>query len=62
MSRQVSLEGEVARTTERAVLYRDEWGNETWIPRSVLLDGDSLDDGDTDLVCAEWFAEKEGLQ
>lgn len=61
MSRQTDLTGEVVRATSYAVLFRDESGREWWIPRSVCLDGDSLDEGDTDLVVATWFCEKEGI-
>lgn len=63
MSRQRTLIGEVLRpTTERAVLFRLETGVEKWIPRSVCLDGDVISEGDTELVVAEWFCEKEGLE
>lgn len=61
MSRQVDLEGEVHYETARAVEVKLATGETIWIPRSVLLDGDALTIGDTDLVCAEWFALKEGL-
>lgn len=62
MSRQRDLVGEVLRVSPRAVLFRTDTGIETWIPRSVCLDGDTIDVGDTDLVVAEWFCEKEGLE
>ncbi|AUQ95986.1 hypothetical protein PhaeoP66_03244 [Phaeobacter inhibens] len=62
MSRQVTLAGQITRTTDSAVFWEDEEEQQTaWIPRSVLLDGETLDVGDADIVCAEWFAEKEGL-
>jgi len=62
VSRQVSLAGEILITTDKAVLFRsDSDDSETWIPRSVLLDGDKIDEGDRDVVCAEWFALKEDL-
>lgn len=61
MSRQTDLHGEVIKATPAAVLFRDETGRECWLPRSVCLDGDAVDEGDTDLVVAEWFAAKEGL-
>lgn len=62
MSRQRDLVGEVLRVSPRAVLFRADAGTEAWIPRSVCLDGDTIDVGDTDIVAAEWFCEKEGLE
>lgn len=60
--RTATLVGEIIRTTQAAVLYRETvTDRETWIPRSVLQDGDQVETGDTDLVCACWFIEKEDL-
>lgn len=53
--------GEAVRTTDMAVLIRDDSGEEHWVPRSVCRDGDSLEVGDTDIEVQRWFAEKEGL-
>lgn len=61
MSRRESIDGEVIRTTERAVLVRCPDKREVWVPRSVCLDGDMIEEGDTDLEVETWFAEKEGL-
>lgn len=49
--------------TEMAVLIEDADGSETWIPKSQIMDFDStMEPGtDTELLVAEWFAEKEGL-
>lgn len=58
---QITLSGEIIRTTDRAVLFRSETGDETWIPRSVCPGGEDLEDGDTDILVARWFAEGEGL-
>lgn len=57
---QTTIQAEITKTTERAVLivYEDE---EYWVPRSVCLDGDSLQVGDDDLIVADWWLEKEGL-
>lgn len=57
---QATLEAEITRTTDSAVLV-DLDDRELWIPRSVCLEGDALDVGDTDIIVAAWFAEKEGL-
>jgi hypothetical protein len=59
----VTLDGvdQVIRTSGKAVLVRFDDLREVWIPRSVREDGADLGEGDTDIVVAEWFAEKEGL-
>lgn len=33
----------------------------TWVPRSVVQDGDEIEIGETDLCVQAWFVEKEGL-
>jgi len=57
---QSTIEAEITRATDAAVLV-DLGDREVWIPRSVCLEGDALDVGDTDLIVADWFIEKEGL-
>lgn len=57
---QTTIEAEITRATDAAVLVELE-DREVWIPRSVCLEGDALDVGDTDLLVADWFLEKEGL-
>jgi len=57
---QSTIEAEIIRTTDAAVLV-DLGDREVWIPRSVCLEGDALDVGDTDLIVADWFIEQEGL-
>lgn len=32
-----------------------------WVPRSVVIDGETISDGDTDLVIRTWFCEREGI-
>lgn len=59
---QSTLSGEVTKTSRSAVLFVMDDGTELWVPRSVCLDGDSLDEGDTDLVVADWWLEKNGVQ
>lgn len=56
-----TLEGEVIRATEKAVLLRHEDGSEVWIPRSVCVDGEAIEKGDTDVVVSTWWLEQEGL-
>lgn len=50
----------VIRGTDKAVLVR-KGTSDTWIPRSLILEGDMLGIGDIDIVVAEWFSEGEGL-
>lgn len=57
---QTTVAGEVIRTTAAAVLFKLDDGDEVWVPRRVCLDGDSAEEGDTDLVIADWWLEKEG--
>jgi hypothetical protein len=35
--------------------------DEHWIPRSQIMDGDTLTVGDTDIVVKSWIADCEGL-
>lgn len=61
MSATVEFYAEVLHETEMAVLCEVD-GDEVWIPRSVIEDGEDLETGDTgDIEVAEWFAIKEGL-
>lgn len=63
MSRQRTIAGEVTKTFPKSVLvHLPEQDRTLFIPRSVILDGDTLSPGDTDLVVAEWFCEKEGIE
>lgn len=57
----ITLEGyESGRGTEKAIILLK--GRKTfWVPRSVLLDGETMDPGETDIVMKTWFAEKEGF-
>lgn len=58
---QTTLSGEVTKTTDSAVLFVTDDGTELWVPRSVCLDGGSIGEGDTDLVVADWWLEKNGV-
>ncbi len=55
----------VVGVTEKAIKIRwtqpDDIEVEQWMPRSVCIDGDTLVVGDTDVVAATWFVEKEDL-
>lgn len=57
---QSTIDAEIIRAADRAVLivYEDA---EVWVPRSVCLEGNSISVGDTDLIVADWWLEKEGL-
>jgi len=65
----VALDGYVlTNQTERAIgivkvgIEAFTKGNLVWVPRSLVEDeGETLAGGDTDIVVAEWFAEREGL-
>lgn len=53
---------EVVAETDLALCFSID-GEEVWVPKSVIEDGDSISKGDEDLKVevASWFAEKEGL-
>ena len=55
------IDGEIIRTTPRAVLVRVSRRREVWVPRSLCEGGDTLDVGDDDIRVAAWWAVKEGL-
>lgn len=57
---QTTIPTEIIRTTDDAVLAEIE-GDEVWVPRKVCLDGASVNVGDTDIIVADWWLEKEGL-
>lgn len=63
--RHIIVEGEVRSVTAKAVLFipRGPDGDDgyVWVPRSVIVDGDHAEVGDTDLEVASWFVEREGL-
>ncbi len=51
--------GEVIRTTDRAVLFRlEDSGEEKWIPRSQIDDGDDVQEGCSELYVAKWLVAK----
>lgn len=58
---QTTLSGEVKKTTDDAVLFQTDDGTEFWVPRSVCLDGQEIDEGDTDIVIADWWLEANGV-
>jgi hypothetical protein len=58
---QTTLSGEVKKTTDDAVLFLTDAGSEFWVPRSVCLDGQSIDEGDSDIAVATWWLEKNGV-
>lgn len=56
--------GHVRRTSPEAVLIRPKGGTrdeDFWAPRSVIKDGDTLEEGDRDLDIARWWLLKKGL-
>lgn len=58
------VEGRVRRTTPDAVLIRPQGGTsdeDFWCPRRVIRDGDTLEQGDTDLDIETWWLRKKGL-
>lgn len=57
---QTILSGIVTKTTDGAALFDPDEGSEFWVPRRVCLDGSSIEEGDTDIVVADWWLEKEG--
>lgn len=57
---QTTVECAVRKVTAKAFHVLVE-GEERWIPRSVCLDAEAVEEGDTDLIVADWWLEKEGL-
>ncbi len=58
---QETVSGEVLDTTTEAILFVRDDGTEFWVPRSVCIDGDQADEGDTDLIIATWWLKRAGL-
>lgn len=59
---QTILSGDVTKVTDGAVLFEQADGTETWIPRSVCIDGEDVEVGDSDLIVADWWLDKNGVQ
>ena len=57
---QTTLDGLVLKTTDAAVLWQPASGEEFWIPRRVCIQGDEIDDGDKDIIVADWWLRQEG--
>lgn len=58
---QTTLSGHVDKTTDAAILFQPDTGEEFWVPRRVCLDGDAVEEGDEDIIVADWRLEQEGL-
>ena len=58
---QTTLSGLVVKTTDAAILFSPDDGEERWIPRRVCLDGDAVEEDDTDIIVADWWLKQEGL-
>ena len=51
------------KETEKAILVEDEFGEETWIPKSAIdeVDSEVFEEGDEgELSVKSWYAEKTG--
>lgn len=57
---QTTLSGRVKVTTDGAILFDPDDRSEFWVPRRVCLDGGSVEEGDTDIVVADWWLKQEG--
>ena len=57
----IPIQGIVIATTDAAILLSFSNENEAWIPRSVIEDGDAVEEHDHDPNTAEWFCDKECL-
>lgn len=59
------LVGEIIVATPKAVLlsFEEKKGviREQWVPRSVIEDGEEVEEGDSEIAVREWFIDKEGL-
>lgn len=51
----------VKRAQDKAVLVVKAGGQEVWIPRSLIEQGDAADVGETDLAVQEWFVLRNSL-
>lgn len=51
----------VLRRTKLAALVRLDDLREVWIPLSVIIDGEDVSVGDTDIVIQSWWAEQEDI-
>lgn len=58
---QTTLSGHVDKTTDAAILFQPDTGEEFWVPRRVCLDGDAVEEGDEDIIVADWWLQQEGL-
>ena len=58
---QTEIEGTVVKTTDAAVLYDIDFDREVWVPRRVILGGNTIEEGDTDLSIADWWLKQERL-
>lgn len=56
------LVGVVKRTTPRAILFLHGSLEEHWIPRSVIENGDDVEEGSCTIEVEQWFCEKEGIE
>lgn len=57
---QTTIHAEIIKTTEKAILILID-GGERWVPRAVCLEGDGLEAGDSDVIIADWWLEREGM-
>lgn len=58
-----TIEGEVVKTTDRALLvYFASADQAIWVPRSNTEGGDVLEEGDTDPSIATWWLRLQGLE
>ena len=58
---QTTLSGHVDKTTDAAILFQPDTSEEFWVPRRVCLDGDAVEEGDEDIIVADWWLKQEGL-
>jgi hypothetical protein len=62
----LSIDVEVLRVSEKAVLcrFRETTGfmRDLWFPRTVLDEGDVIDESFDSILVKEWFYEKEGIE
>jgi len=54
-------DGEIIRVSEKAILFRQEDGEEIWVPQSVIHDNSEVwKKGDVGiLIVKEWWAKKQ---
>lgn len=55
------VDGLVVKTTDAAILYQPDDGDEFWVPRKCVVHGAQIEDADEDIAIADWWLKQEKL-